>query len=73
MNANDKLLQYILETLPEYNCNFNKISLDKNPALHLALSLAGFSKYKEKCKRIVKMILEFQSVTDENNPLEINI
>jgi hypothetical protein len=73
MNAHDKLLQYIIESLPEYNCNFNRISYDKNPALHLALSLAGFSKFKEKCVRCVKMILEFQSVTDENNPIEINI
>lgn len=46
MNANFDLLKHIIEDYPDYECDLSRFSYDKNPALHLALSLAGFAKYR---------------------------
>ncbi len=52
MNANDEILEYILDNYYEYICgnfgcgNFNSFQLDGYYALHLTMSLGGFAKYK---------------------------
>ena len=58
LNAHDKLLEYITSNYVEHGLNFNSVSLDGNPALHLALSSVGFLKYQARSVSCVKLILK---------------
>ena len=59
LNASSKILDYLLlnDDLAPYN--FGEISMEGNPALHLALALAPIAKYRERCIECVKLILSY--------------
>jgi hypothetical protein len=59
LNANPQLLEYIIENFKESGLNFATVSLEGNPAGHLALALASFSKYKARCVECLRLILSF--------------
>ena len=64
MNANDQLLEYVLTNHYNHICGkegvggFNKVQLDGNFAIHLALSLGGYANYKDRASNCVKFIVQ---------------
>ena len=73
LNGNAKLLDYLLvnDDLAPYN--FGDISLEGNPALHLALALAPVARYRDRCVECVKLILSYndqQVMLDEEQKQE---
>ena len=58
MNAHADILEYVLDRFSVELNDISSFGYDQNPPLHVALSLAGISKYKDRCVRCVKLILE---------------
>ena len=68
LNANAKLLDYLLLNDDIAPFNFGNISMEGNPALHLALALVSVAKYRDRCIECVKLIISFnetQMLLDE--------
>lgn len=59
LNASAKILDYLLVNNDIAPFNFGEISMEGNPALHLALALAPIAKYKDRCIECVKLILSY--------------
>jgi ankyrin repeat protein len=69
MNAHETILDYILDQL-DAKFTFSMLSYDKNPGLHLALTLSGFSDYKDKCTSCFMHLLKAEYLGE---PLDVNV
>lgn len=61
MNANIKLLEYLIENFEDAGLSFNQIMIEGNNALHLALSASAFKKYRKRCEDCVQLIMQTEN------------
>jgi hypothetical protein len=57
LNANDRLLAFIIGKLGDPVYFLNKVSIEGNSAIHLALSSASFAQFKARSVKCARLVL----------------